>query len=85
MQFFLIKEIVQRLFDANYPICFYHEFDSYEWLIPIQWMKSGEVQRHIWWLLKKTGIEQKNGFSICIKNAQTGVYRVDDMLLLHNT
>lgn len=30
---------------------------SYEWVIPIGWMKSGEVQGAVWWLMEKEGVQ----------------------------
>lgn len=30
---------------------------SYEWLIPVRWMKSGEVQNDIWWLMEEKGMK----------------------------
>ncbi|XP_049578753.1 aminopeptidase N-like [Syngnathus scovelli] len=53
---------------------------NYEWLIPIQWMKSGEVQRDTWWLLKKTAVNMKmksDGLWILANINVTGYYRVN--------
>lgn len=29
---------------------------SYTWLIPVRWMKSGQVQTSAWWLTEKEGV-----------------------------
>ncbi|XP_051918183.1 aminopeptidase Ey-like [Hippocampus zosterae] len=54
---------------------------NYEWLIPIQWMKFGDVQRPIWWLMKKTevNLEMRSGGALWIlANINvTGYYRVN--------
>ncbi|XP_019733795.1 aminopeptidase Ey-like isoform X3 [Hippocampus comes] len=53
---------------------------NYEWLIPIQWMKSGEVQRPVWWLMKKTDVnlEMRSGGLWILANINvTGYYRVN--------
>uniref|UniRef100_A0A7N6AK78 Aminopeptidase n=1 Tax=Anabas testudineus TaxID=64144 RepID=A0A7N6AK78_ANATE len=47
---------------------------NYEWLIPVRWMKSGVVQRNIWWLMEKEGF----GSSWVLANINvTGYYRVN--------
>nr|XP_020441365.1 aminopeptidase N-like [Monopterus albus] len=53
---------------------------NYEWLIPVRWMKSGEVQRDIWWLMKKEviNLEMRSGGSWVLANINvTGYYRVN--------
>ncbi|KAM9376138.1 aminopeptidase Ey-like [Pholidichthys leucotaenia] len=51
----------------------------YEWLIPVRWMKDGEVQKDIWWLLEKKAVnlDMKSGASWVLANINvTGYYRV---------
>lgn len=53
---------------------------NYEWLIPIRWMKSGESQRPIWWLMEKevVNLEMRSGGSWVLANINvTGYYRVN--------
>ncbi|KAM9352585.1 aminopeptidase N-like [Symphorus nematophorus] len=53
---------------------------NYEWLIPVRWMKSGEVQRDIWWLMEKEAVnlEMKSGGLWVLANINvTGYYRVN--------
>ncbi|KAM7413855.1 hypothetical protein PAMA_018920 [Pampus argenteus] len=53
---------------------------NYEWLIPVRWMKSGEVQRDVWWLMEKTAVneEMTSGGSWVLANINvTGYYRVN--------
>ncbi|XP_057691884.1 aminopeptidase N [Corythoichthys intestinalis] len=53
---------------------------NYEWLIPIQWMKSGVVKSDIWWLTEKTAInlEMRSGGMWILANINvTGYYRVN--------
>ncbi|KAM3609680.1 uncharacterized protein V6R79_018407 [Siganus canaliculatus] len=53
---------------------------NYEWLIPIRWMKSGEVQQTIWWLMDKEGenLEMQSGSLWLVANINvTGYYRVN--------
>uniref|UniRef100_A0A3Q1HII7 Aminopeptidase n=1 Tax=Anabas testudineus TaxID=64144 RepID=A0A3Q1HII7_ANATE len=53
---------------------------DYEWLIPVRWMKSGVVQRNIWWLMEKevVNVDMKSGSSWVLANINvTGYYRVN--------
>ncbi|XP_075932322.1 aminopeptidase N-like [Anarhichas minor] len=53
---------------------------NFEWLIPVRWMKSGEVKRDIWWLLEKEAVnlEMKRGGLWVLANINvTGYYRVN--------
>ncbi|KAF3689289.1 Aminopeptidase N [Channa argus] len=53
---------------------------NYEWLIPVRWMKSGEVQRDVWWLTEKevVKLEMRTGSSWVLANVNlTGYYRVN--------
>uniref|UniRef100_A0A4W6F952 Aminopeptidase n=1 Tax=Lates calcarifer TaxID=8187 RepID=A0A4W6F952_LATCA len=53
---------------------------NYEWLIPVRWMKSGEVQRDIWWLMEKEAVnlEMCNDSLWVLANINiTGYYRVN--------
>ncbi|XP_026221643.1 aminopeptidase N [Anabas testudineus] len=53
---------------------------NYEWLIPVRWMKSGVVQRNIWWLMEKevVNVDMKSGSSWVLANINvTGYYRVN--------
>ncbi|XP_077425086.1 aminopeptidase N-like isoform X1 [Vanacampus margaritifer] len=53
---------------------------NYEWIISIEWMKSGEVQRDIWWLMKKTAmnLEMRSDSLWILANINvTGYYRVN--------
>ncbi|XP_062245063.1 aminopeptidase N-like [Platichthys flesus] len=52
----------------------------YEWMIPVRWMKSGEVQRDRWWLMEKEAVnlEMKTGGLWILANVNvTGFYRVN--------
>uniref|UniRef100_A0A4W6F7S8 Aminopeptidase n=1 Tax=Lates calcarifer TaxID=8187 RepID=A0A4W6F7S8_LATCA len=49
---------------------------NYEWLIPVRWMKSGEVQRDIWWLMEKEGMCNDSLWVLANINI-TGYYRVN--------
>lgn len=31
-------------------------FCRYTWLVPVRWMKSGQVQTPVWWLTEKEGV-----------------------------
>ncbi|XP_070828039.1 aminopeptidase N-like [Chaetodon trifascialis] len=53
---------------------------NYEWLIPVRWMKSGEVQGAIWWLMEKevVNLEMKSsGFWVLANINVAGYYRVN--------
>nr|XP_046250906.1 aminopeptidase Ey-like [Scatophagus argus] len=53
---------------------------NYEWLIPVRWMKSGEVQRDIWWLMKKEDVNlemKSDGLWVLANINVTGYYRVN--------
>ncbi|XP_071403132.1 aminopeptidase N [Centroberyx affinis] len=53
---------------------------NYEWLIPVRWMKSGEVQGDSWWLMEKTvvNLEMRSGGDWVLANVNvTGYYRVN--------
>ncbi|KAF1387135.1 hypothetical protein PFLUV_G00102120 [Perca fluviatilis] len=53
---------------------------NYEWLIPVRWMKSSEVQRDIWWLMEKEAVnlEMRRGGLWVLANVNiTGYYRVN--------
>ncbi|KAM4619142.1 aminopeptidase N-like, partial [Polymixia lowei] len=53
---------------------------DYEWLIPIRWMKSGEVQKDHWWLMEKTAVntDMKSAGDWVLANINvTGYYRVN--------
>ncbi|XP_075998651.1 aminopeptidase N-like [Genypterus blacodes] len=53
---------------------------NYEWLIPVRWIKSGEVQRDTWWLMKKTEVNpemRSNGEWVLANLNVTGYYRVN--------
>ncbi|XP_029289080.1 aminopeptidase N-like [Cottoperca gobio] len=53
---------------------------NYEWLIPVRWMKSGKVQRDIWWLMEKEAVnlEMRTGGLWVLANINvTGYYRVN--------
>ncbi|XP_070763200.1 aminopeptidase Ey [Enoplosus armatus] len=53
---------------------------NYEWLIPVRWMMSGEVQRGIWWLMEKEVVnkEMRSGGLWVVANINvTGYYRVN--------
>ncbi|XP_061628950.1 aminopeptidase N-like isoform X2 [Phyllopteryx taeniolatus] len=67
------------LLDTDSKVSVGSPFD-YEWLIPIRWMKSGEVQRDIWWLMEKTAmnLEMRSGGLWILANVNvTGYYRVN--------
>uniref|UniRef100_A0A668A4Z3 Aminopeptidase n=1 Tax=Myripristis murdjan TaxID=586833 RepID=A0A668A4Z3_9TELE len=52
---------------------------NYEWLIPVRWMRSGEMQADLWWLMERTGMESyKCGCDWVLANINvTGYYRVN--------
>ncbi|XP_008309650.1 aminopeptidase N-like [Cynoglossus semilaevis] len=53
---------------------------KYEWLIPVRWMKSGDVKSDIWWLLKKNvvNLEMRSGGLWVLANVNvTGYFRVN--------
>ncbi|KAL7401763.1 hypothetical protein ABVT39_004363 [Epinephelus coioides] len=53
---------------------------KYEWLIPVKWMKVGEVQRDIWWLMEKEAVNlemRSSGFWVLANINVTGYYRVN--------
>ncbi|XP_062277573.1 aminopeptidase Ey-like [Scomber scombrus] len=53
---------------------------NYEWLIPVRWMKSDEVQEDVWWLMEKTAVnvDMRSGGLWVLGNINvTGYYRVN--------
>uniref|UniRef100_A0A8C6PQN9 Alanyl (membrane) aminopeptidase b, tandem duplicate 1 n=2 Tax=Nothobranchius furzeri TaxID=105023 RepID=A0A8C6PQN9_NOTFU len=53
---------------------------KYEWVIPVRWMKAGDVQREIWWLMEKAAVnlDMRSGASWLLANTNvTGYYRVN--------
>ncbi|KAK9517298.1 hypothetical protein VZT92_025181 [Zoarces viviparus] len=53
---------------------------NFEWLIPVRWMKSGEVKRDIWWLLEKEAVNlemRRGGLWVLANINVTGYYRVN--------
>jgi len=38
---------------------FFTDFYSYEWIVPINWMKA-EVEQPRFWLLERTGMNKNN-------------------------
>ncbi|XP_029992119.1 aminopeptidase N-like [Sphaeramia orbicularis] len=53
---------------------------EYEWVVPVRWMKSGEVQTDVWWLKKQTEVNlgMRSGASWVLGNINvTGYYRVN--------
>ncbi|KAG7523067.1 aminopeptidase N-like [Solea senegalensis] len=53
---------------------------KYEWLIPVRWMTSDEVQSDIWWLMEKhaVNLQMRSGGSWVLANVNvTGFYRVN--------
>uniref|UniRef100_A0AAQ5ZPZ8 Aminopeptidase n=1 Tax=Amphiprion ocellaris TaxID=80972 RepID=A0AAQ5ZPZ8_AMPOC len=53
---------------------------KYEWPVPVRWMKAGEVQTDIWWLLEKEAVNpgMRSGASWVLANINvTGFYRVN--------
>ncbi|XP_034083036.1 aminopeptidase Ey [Gymnodraco acuticeps] len=53
---------------------------KYEWLIPVRWMKSGEVQTDIWWLKEKHAVNfemTRDGSWLLANINVTGYYRVN--------
>uniref|UniRef100_A0A3P8RY14 Aminopeptidase n=1 Tax=Amphiprion percula TaxID=161767 RepID=A0A3P8RY14_AMPPE len=53
---------------------------KYEWPVPVRWMKAGEVQTDIWWLLEKEAVnpDMRSGASWVLANINvTGFYRVN--------
>ncbi|XP_076590003.1 aminopeptidase N-like [Chaetodon auriga] len=53
---------------------------NYEWLIPVRWMKSGEVQGAIWWLMRREAVNlemRSGGFWVLANINVTGYYRVN--------
>uniref|UniRef100_A0A3P9Q7A9 Aminopeptidase n=1 Tax=Poecilia reticulata TaxID=8081 RepID=A0A3P9Q7A9_POERE len=53
-------------------------FFRYEWMIPVRWMKDGDVHTDTWWLLEKEGVQLKTGPSWVLANINvTGYYRVN--------
>uniref|UniRef100_A0A8D3DZ95 Aminopeptidase n=1 Tax=Scophthalmus maximus TaxID=52904 RepID=A0A8D3DZ95_SCOMX len=69
------------LLDAESNVTFpYAASCRYEWLIPVRWMKAGEVQGDIWWLMEKeaANFEMRTGGSWVLANVNvTGFYRVN--------
>ncbi|XP_029909225.1 aminopeptidase N-like [Myripristis murdjan] len=53
---------------------------NYEWLIPVRWMRSGEMQADLWWLMERTAVnvDMKSGCDWVLANINvTGYYRVN--------
>ncbi|XP_053175977.1 aminopeptidase Ey [Scomber japonicus] len=53
---------------------------NYEWLIPVRWMKSDEVQEDVWWLMEKTAVNvdmMSGGLWVLANINVTGYYRVN--------
>ncbi|KAK5868073.1 hypothetical protein PBY51_012518 [Eleginops maclovinus] len=53
---------------------------NYEWLIPVRWMKSGKVQKDIWWLKEKNAVNvdmRSDGLWVLANINITGYYRVN--------
>ncbi|KAK2841767.1 hypothetical protein Q5P01_011967 [Channa striata] len=53
---------------------------NYEWLIPVRWMKTAQVQRDVWWLMQKEAVnlEMRTSGSWVLANINvTGYYRVN--------
>ncbi|XP_028286018.1 aminopeptidase N-like [Parambassis ranga] len=53
---------------------------SYQWVVPVRWMKAGELQREVWWLLEKqaVNVDMSSGASWVLANINvTGYYRVN--------
>ncbi|XP_061578144.1 aminopeptidase N-like [Cololabis saira] len=53
---------------------------NYEWVIPVRWMKDGDVHRDIWWLMEKKAVnlDIRSGDSWVLVNINvTGYYRVN--------
>uniref|UniRef100_A0A3B4ZW54 Aminopeptidase n=1 Tax=Stegastes partitus TaxID=144197 RepID=A0A3B4ZW54_9TELE len=53
---------------------------KYEWPVPVRWMKAGEVQADIWWLLQKevVNVDMRSGAAWVLANINvTGYYRVN--------
>ncbi|AWP08987.1 putative aminopeptidase N-like [Scophthalmus maximus] len=67
------------LLDAEFNVTVESPY-KYEWLIPVRWMKAGEVQGDIWWLMEKeaANFEMRTGGSWVLANVNvTGFYRVN--------
>ncbi|XP_014827880.1 PREDICTED: aminopeptidase N-like [Poecilia mexicana] len=53
---------------------------KYKWMIPVRWMKDGDVHKDIWWLLEKEdlNVDMRTGPSWVLANINvTGYYRVN--------
>uniref|UniRef100_A0A146WKL4 Aminopeptidase n=1 Tax=Fundulus heteroclitus TaxID=8078 RepID=A0A146WKL4_FUNHE len=53
---------------------------KYEWVIPVRWMKDGDVRENLWWLTKKEdlNVDMRTGPSWVLANINvTGYYRVN--------
>ncbi|KAM4733614.1 aminopeptidase N-like [Anableps anableps] len=53
---------------------------NYQWVIPVRWMKDGNVREDIWWLSKKEdlNVDMRTGPSWVLANINvTGYYRVN--------
>ncbi|XP_029010286.1 aminopeptidase Ey [Betta splendens] len=53
---------------------------DYEWLVPVRWMKSDEVQRDVWWLQERQAVnlDMRSGASWILANVNvSGYYRVN--------
>ncbi|KAM9854718.1 aminopeptidase Ey-like [Aulostomus maculatus] len=54
--------------------------NSYEWQVPVWWMKSSEHQTDVWWLMEKTAVnpDMRSSGSWVLANINvTGYYRVN--------
>lgn len=54
----LLPAVLPHLPQSWMNIKMYSLLHSYEWLIPVRWMKSDEVQEDVWWLMEKTGMTE---------------------------
>ncbi|RVE72148.1 hypothetical protein OJAV_G00059050 [Oryzias javanicus] len=53
---------------------------KYEWIVPVRWMKNGDVSGDIWWLMEKEAVnlDMRSGSSWILANLNvTGYYRVN--------
>ncbi|XP_041853340.1 aminopeptidase N-like isoform X2 [Melanotaenia boesemani] len=53
---------------------------KYEWVVPVRWMKDGDVHGDIWWLMQKEAVnpDMLSGSSWVLANINvTGYYRVN--------
>ncbi|MEQ2237674.1 hypothetical protein ILYODFUR_025550 [Ilyodon furcidens] len=53
---------------------------GYEWVIPVRWMKDGNICEDIWWLMEKEAlnVDMRTGPSWVLANINvTGYYRVN--------